>query len=266
MLASDINDLTFFPIGAILQFSGSEYSRLTSARTADNKAIWTLCDGTSVNGITVPNLVDKFLRGSLAAGASGGADSRDVFLAETNLPSHTHETTSLTVGNLDPKGLSIASSGEHTHSGSGSTGATGSGGHTHTVSGTTGEISGSNHATITNEDGSNRVASGRASLATNTGANSWNATGDSDSQVRNLKIDFAHTHTFSGSTANNDGTHSHNVSITTTENGGSHSHAVTGSITGGSVGGTLGSAGEGRAFSVNTVPSYYSVVYIMKVA
>jgi microcystin-dependent protein len=87
MYAADINNLTFFPVGTILQFSGSAYSRLTSARTEDNKVIWTLCNGTAVNGIAVPNLVNKFLRGSLASGATGDGKKT---LSVSELPSHNH--------------------------------------------------------------------------------------------------------------------------------------------------------------------------------
>ncbi|MDR2430703.1 MAG: hypothetical protein LBD99_00370 [Candidatus Margulisbacteria bacterium] len=101
LVATDITDLTFFPIGTILQFSGSEYSRLISARTADNKVIWTLCNGTAVNGISVPNLVDKFLRGAASSGATGGGAA---VLTEANLPAHTHSISG-----------TASSAGGHTH-------------------------------------------------------------------------------------------------------------------------------------------------------
>jgi hypothetical protein len=48
--------------------------------------------------------------------------------------------------------------------------------------------------------------------------------------------------------------------------GGAHEHDVTGSISGGSVSGSTASAGSGSAFSVDTVPAYYTVIYIMKIA
>jgi hypothetical protein len=99
MYAADINNLTFFPVGTILQFSGSAYSRLTSARTEDNKVIWTLCDGTNVNGIDVPNLVDKFIRGGNASGTTG--DGKKI-LSIQEIPSHGHS-------------LTIQSDGSHTH-------------------------------------------------------------------------------------------------------------------------------------------------------
>lgn len=63
-----------------------------------------LCDGRSDGlGGTVPNLVDRFIRGSLPsdAGQTGGADS--VRLSVANLPSHSHGVTS------------VSTEGAHTH-------------------------------------------------------------------------------------------------------------------------------------------------------
>lgn len=63
-----------------------------------------LCDGRSDGlGGTVPNLVDRFIRGSLPAdaGQTGGADA--VRLSVANLPAHSHGVTSVTTN------------GAHTH-------------------------------------------------------------------------------------------------------------------------------------------------------
>ncbi|MDR1322996.1 MAG: hypothetical protein LBK68_00995, partial [Candidatus Margulisbacteria bacterium] len=62
----------------------------------------------------------------------------------------------------------------------------------------------------------------------------------------------------SGSTSQTGSGHSHTVTIGGTIGGtdGTHTHAVSG--------GTIGNTGSGEAFAV--VPSYYTVVYIMKVA
>jgi hypothetical protein len=93
--------------------------------------------------------------------------------------------------------------------------------------------------------------------------------------------DTAHTHTVSG-TISTDGAHTHTLSGGASE-GGSHTHTVNssnatisggaisgsisgGSITGGSISGSVDSVGSGIAFTVNTVPVYYTVVYLMKVA
>ncbi|MDR1453150.1 MAG: hypothetical protein LBJ25_04175, partial [Candidatus Margulisbacteria bacterium] len=221
MYADDILNLTFFPIGTILQFSGSQYSRLTSARTEDNKVIWTLCDGTSVNEIAVPNLVDKFLRGSLASGASGGANSQSVSLQTANLPAHNHEATGLSLSGLSASGLSIATSGGHTHTVAGTaTTASGGGGHMHSVSGTSSSAGSHSHnfpvTGANNNDHSGSEGNGAAD--TDAGFHDDSSTRDAG----------AHTHTFSCSTPENGGTHSHDVHInmSTGENGGSHSHTI----------------------------------------
>ena len=63
-----------------------------------------LCDGRSDGlGGTVPNLVDRFIRGSLPAnaGQTGGADS--VQLSVANLPAHSHSVTN------------VSTEGAHTH-------------------------------------------------------------------------------------------------------------------------------------------------------
>jgi hypothetical protein len=88
LLASDINNLTFFPKGTILMYDGAGW--------VNNETIpgWYKCDGT--NG--TPNLINKFIRGSavayngnaLANGASGGIDNQVVTLTANNMPSHSH--------------------------------------------------------------------------------------------------------------------------------------------------------------------------------
>jgi hypothetical protein len=86
LLASDINDLTFFPKGAILTFSTEAYS----ATSAAFKTIWKICNGQ--NG--TPNLVDKFLRG----GAVSGAEYSNPTIGNTQniavpVPEHYHNIT-----------------------------------------------------------------------------------------------------------------------------------------------------------------------------
>jgi hypothetical protein len=229
MYASDINNLTFFPIGTILQFSGGEYTRLTSARTADNKAIWTLCNGTAVNGITVPNLVDKFLRGAASSGTTAGADSQEVTLQTANLPSHNHEATGLSLGSLSTSGLMITQSGGHTHTGSGSTNTTGA--HAHSYN--------------TLQHIANPALYSTADLLLDDACNRWK--------------------TVAAATSSGEGGHAHTVSVSIPESG-SHSHTISGSISGGSVTGSTANTGSGTPLAINTLPSYYTVVYIMKVA
>jgi hypothetical protein len=258
MYASDINNLTFFPIGTILQFSGGEYTRLTSARTADNKVIWTLCNGTAVNGITVPNLVDKFLRGAASSGTTAGADSRSVSITTANLPSHSHGATGLSLGGLSTSDLSVTGGG-HGHTGSGLTN-TGSGGHKHSdISGTTSTSS------LTGSFIEDRNTWVGAGIVTKGGDVSGGSAAGSGGGAQ-LNIDASHGHSFSGAyTGENSGTHSHNVSVTISESG-SHTHTISGSISGGNITGSTANAGSGTALTIDTLPSYYTVVYIMKVA
>ena len=68
------------PIGGIIMWNGL---------TTDIPAGWTLCNGTSVNSLTVPDLRDRFIVGAGSAyspKAIGGATSHT--LAATNLPTH----------------------------------------------------------------------------------------------------------------------------------------------------------------------------------
>jgi hypothetical protein len=261
LLASDINNLTFFPKGAILTFSSTAWG----ATSAEFKNIWKICNTANHQADpNVPDLTNRFLRGGASSDftTGGGADSRDVILAETNLPSHKHAATGLSLGSLSTSGLSATSAGSgHVHSGTGTTN-TGSGGHKHDVSGSTGnpskdltgEISPSGYYATFNATG---IFSGSYKDGSR-------ETGDSSNGGR-IKIDATHSHGITGSTPDNSGIHAHNVDVSIPE-GGSHSHTISGSITGGSIGGTTANAGDGTAFSVSTVPAYYTVIYIIKVA
>jgi hypothetical protein len=83
--------------------------------------------------------------------------------------------------------------------------------------------------------------------------------------------DGAHTHSISG-TASEAGSHTHTVnSSNATISGGTIGGSITGgtitgAITGGTFAGSTGSTGSGTALTIDTLPSYYTVVYIMKVA
>jgi microcystin-dependent protein len=84
LLASDITNLTFFPVGAILMMDGS---------WTNGRGGWYICDGQ--NG--TPDLRDKFIKGSGSETAEG-ANWRQ--LSGTNLPSHSH---------------TLSADGNHTH-------------------------------------------------------------------------------------------------------------------------------------------------------
>ncbi|MDR2431567.1 MAG: hypothetical protein LBD99_04880, partial [Candidatus Margulisbacteria bacterium] len=96
ILASDILGLTFFPAGAILAIDGT----VTPAKDDDDVVIgasinntilpdWYICDGEN----NTPDLREKFIMGSSAAGSTGGNNNKPVSLSAENLPSHTHGVT-----------------------------------------------------------------------------------------------------------------------------------------------------------------------------
>lgn len=80
---TNILDL-ILPVGSIIMFNG---------QTAIPNG-WAICNGSTVNGITTPNLVDKFIKGVGKiedVGKTGGAST--VTLTTDNLPSHNHTAT-----------------------------------------------------------------------------------------------------------------------------------------------------------------------------
>jgi hypothetical protein len=268
LLASDINDLTFFPKGAILIFSSTAWS----ATSAKFKTIWKVCDKTNhdADPNNVPDLTNRFLRGGSNSDftTGGGADSQSVTLTTTHLPSHNHEATGLSLGGLSTSGLSIASNGAHTHTLSGGTSEGGS--HSHTLSDGSAASAGGHTHTLTDPGHSHTV--GRSSHDGNgsdSGAMYTGSTYSSSTNTTGITIstdDGAHTHTVSG-TISTVGTHTHDFSSTSSAvSAGSHDHTISGSITGGSISGSTANAGSGTAFNVATLPAYYTVIYIIKVA
>lgn len=91
------------PAGAVLPFynvtlGGSDGRRPIFWGQTEADEGWVLCDGgTDGNSGNVPNLVDKFIRGSSVAnaGTTGGADSQTL----ATVPAHTHTITIGTAGN-----------------------------------------------------------------------------------------------------------------------------------------------------------------------
>ena len=114
-LATTAFVLAAFPVGGIILWSGS---------IASVPSGWALCNGSS----GTPDLRDRFVVGAgstYAVAATGGATT--VTLDTTQIPSHTHTTSSVSTADLS-----------HTHNGSGTSSGQ-SVGHTH--SGTTGDQS-----------------------------------------------------------------------------------------------------------------------------
>ena len=123
-----------FPIGGIIMWSGS-----TNAIPAK----WALCDGNTINGVTTPDLRDRFIIGAgqnYNVGSTGG--SKDAVVI-------THQHT----------GTTGTESQSHTHSGT-----TGTESQSHTHSGTTGNNSvGHTHSGTTGTQSANHGHSGNTS-------------------------------------------------------------------------------------------------------
>ncbi|MDR1114381.1 MAG: hypothetical protein LBL50_04755 [Candidatus Margulisbacteria bacterium] len=240
MYASDINNLTFFPKGTILTFSSAAWS----ATSAEFKNIWKICNAANhAEDANIPDLTDKFLRGADSSGAEGGADSRSIILQTTNLPSHSHEATGLSLSGLSLSDLKASSNGAHEHILSGKTVSAGT--HTHG---------------ITDHGHSHTYARRTATWSFKQESSGQNYDHDPEGNPRTS------TNT-TGISINNDGAHEHSFSSDSKAfMGGAHEHDVSGSITGGSINGSTATSGSGTAFSVDTLPAYYTVVYIMKVA
>jgi hypothetical protein len=303
MYAADILNLTFFPKGTILTFSSTAWGT-TSAEFKNIWKICNAANHTA-DPNNIPDLTGKFLRGAESSGTEAGADSQSVTLTTDNLPSHNHGATGLSLGGLSTSGLSITTSGGHEHSGSGTTSAgsgghehsgsgstsAGSGGHTHSVSGSTSDTSKSltgNFTTYVIVDGAGNGGinfnSASGILSQHSPGNVLNdpahgTTKTNTSGYKGVSIDAIHSHKISGTTPPEGGTHSHDVSVSISESGshahavtvsipesGLHTHTISGTITGASITGSTGSAGSGNAFTVDTVPVYYAVIYIIKVA
>ncbi|MDR1453060.1 MAG: hypothetical protein LBJ25_03690, partial [Candidatus Margulisbacteria bacterium] len=96
MYADDILNLTFFPKGTLLIFSSTAWG----ATSAEFKNIWKVCNKANHDAdLFVPDLTDKFLRGAESSDftTARGADSQSVILQTTNLPSHSHGATGLSL-------------------------------------------------------------------------------------------------------------------------------------------------------------------------
>jgi hypothetical protein len=295
MYASDILNLTFFPKGTILIFSTAAWNNAGSPVDPGNPSslgfrdIWKVCNAANhAVDPTIPDLTNVFLRGAESSGTIGGADSRSVTLTTTHLPAHNHGTTNLTlsppslsalslnnmsISGQTISGLTVDNAGSHGHTSSSAT-ASDSGAHGHTFSSGSAASAGGHTHTVTAHDTNH----------TGTPANvdtTINEYGEYHSATYTTSSDGAHTHTVSGAISDAVA-HTHTITVSVAE-GGSHSHTVnssnatisggtfSGSISGGaitdagSISGSVDSAGSGQAFSVDTVPSYYTVIYIMKV-
>ncbi|MDR2431594.1 MAG: hypothetical protein LBD99_05020 [Candidatus Margulisbacteria bacterium] len=87
MLASDMLNLTMLPKGTILMYDGGGWQ--------DNKTLvgWYQCNGQIANGVRLPDLRNKFIRGGVSFGATGGKDKHSITLDINYMPAHTHGVT-----------------------------------------------------------------------------------------------------------------------------------------------------------------------------
>lgn len=143
------NDAGAVPIGGILPFSG------TFGGTGNRFPIplggstpltnWCLCDGTTTNGLPVPDLRGLFIRGasdSVPAGSTGGSETHSHSLSGTvgettltaqQMPSHSHSTNSATTNAAGGSQRSEVAGQRQTGT------AGGSQPHTHDLAGASGE-------------------------------------------------------------------------------------------------------------------------------
>ena len=142
------------PVGGILAFSGTfggEGNRFPIPLGEDAPDMhWCLCDGTTTNGLPVPDLRGRMIRGasdSVPAGSTGGSEKHSHSLSGTvgettlsveQMPSHTHGYRKVTSwngwnGTNDGNDCKPPKDGQPTDATGGSQP------HTHTLSGASGE-------------------------------------------------------------------------------------------------------------------------------
>ena len=142
------------PVGGILAFSGTfggEGNRFPIPLGEDAPDMhWCLCDGTTTNGLPVPDLRGRMIRGasdSVPAGSTGGSEKHshslsgtvgETTLTKEQMPSHTHGYRKVTRwngwnGTNDGNDCKPPKDGQPTNATGGSQP------HTHTLSGASGE-------------------------------------------------------------------------------------------------------------------------------
>jgi hypothetical protein len=95
LLASDINNLTFFPKGMILMFDGDGW--------VDNQTIigWYACTAANKAKNLTPDLENSFIKGSATTThAAGGNIGNEVLIGANHLPTHTHGLSGISTGGM----------------------------------------------------------------------------------------------------------------------------------------------------------------------
>ncbi len=171
--------------------------------TTQADAGWILCDGGSDgSGGTTPNLVGKFVKGSLPkdAGATGGSATIEIQDLAVN-------------GTIGGTALTVAQLPAHTHTGS----ANSAGNHAHTrgTMNITGSFWGENECY------------GASGAFTKSGAGNANKTEGNNGNQNDLSFDASKT--WSGQTSTN-GAHTHSLSIGNTGSGQTHTHTLNANV------------------------------------
>ena len=238
-----------FPSGGIIMWSGTA-SNIPSG--------WVLCNGNN----NTPDLRDRFV---LGAGSTydpedtGGQET--VTISTSQMPSHTHTVNSHShsiPSHSHTVGSHTHSIGSHTHSFSGSgTGTSGVQSQNHHHSGNTSDAGVHNHSYVTHSalyTGDYHTEAVNANMG-----NVAATTGDAGT----------HAHYFDTLGVSQDHTHDTTVSISGTTGGGSGStgSASPSTSTNGSTNtgtSTASTTGTGNGSSVNIMPKYFALCYIMK--
>ncbi|MDR1997349.1 MAG: hypothetical protein LBQ83_03400 [Candidatus Margulisbacteria bacterium] len=268
LLASDINNLTFFPKGTILTYTTAAWNSASAAF----KQIWYICNGQPVGNEYTPDLVNKFLRGAESSGSTDGADSQSLTLQEINLPAHAHtlkdEDISITGGshnhNLQDENISITG-GSHDHNLKNEDISITGGSHSHSFKNeniTTSENT-HNHGYYDSQGASRGNLNGKnaGSTWTVTGDNTHSHTVNLNGKSTNDNTSHSHTLNLNGKSTDN-ATHTHTLNL----NGKSTVYSTTHTHTLNLHDKSTNATGSGMAFTIDTVPAYYTVIYIIKMA
>jgi hypothetical protein len=228
LVATDITDLTFFPVGSILMMDGS---------WTDGRGGWYICDGRNTPHGKTPNLLDRFICGGTSSGTLGGSnDAQSITLSASNLPSHKHGIKD-TTHNHDQSPHNHTQN-SHGHNDNGHS-------HSHSHSTHTGFTAQFTQVGFGNTYGV--AAVGNGNVAVNDG-------GAADEKIQISYTPDAH------STDNTAGKASISSETAVNQQTTAENKAASTGIT------ETESVGSGAPITVSVVPAYYTMIYIKKMA